>query len=216
MKRTLAIACMALALPSPAMAGDDPDFEKEVKLEKGKAKISFTAVPVAGPAVRAAAMPRIGIGASNAPNFSAYVGQSLERTRKAGVVSASQLGMQMQATQVPAMLDSEVQGMVSGACARGKLDFLLFVSSGLPSMKTDLTARVFGFGRMRLRTPMEARLYSCKTKQVAWHQQITVETSRGTASMSFSGSTAGLAGGPEAERKLSEIFAEKLVADLSL
>lgn len=204
---------LATTITTAAYAGD-ANFSRQVKLSKGKAKVEFTSLSAESSPTGPAQHPRLGIAPSLNPSFANFLAKHMDDSARVEVIPPSKFSSNSAfASGFEQMLRSELESAVISNCRTAKLDYLLLFGSPQQSQKTDVTAFVFGLGRMRMRSTIETRLYDCRTRKSVWVQKVQFETSQGMAGMAFGGTGAGF-GGPEAEQAMAGIFAEKLTADL--
>lgn len=210
---TLIAITLAATIATSAIAGD-ANFSRQVKLSKGKAKVEFTTLAAEGSPTGPAQHPRLGIAPSLNATFANFLAKGMDDGARVEVVPPSKFNSNSAfATGFEQMLRSELESAVTSSCKTAKLDYLLLFGSPQQSQKTDVTAFVIGMGRMRMRNTVETRLYDCRTRKSVWVQKVQFETSQGMMGMAFGGTGAGF-GGPEAEKAMAGIFAEKLTLDL--
>lgn len=210
MRFPIIAAALAIALPQTALA-QDPELVREVKLSKGKAKVKFYGLPTDGAATGPRQTPTVGVAPSPNMGLGNYIAKSFDDTRKVVVVPPSRFGETSQfETGFDSMIRSDLEREISAACKSQKLNYLLLMSPPDASFKMDPSIFMFGLGRTRFRNVVEARLYDCPTSKIVWNQRLLLESSQGTMSATFEGTT--MATG-ESERAFAQMIVEKISAD---
>lgn len=210
----LSLALAAIFIASQAEGTER--FSREAKLAKGKAKVEVTP---GTPETTASRInhPRLGIAPSPSASFGNFLARAFDESGKVDIVPPSRLqaAYRTLGAGFEQLMRSELSEAIGDTCRAGHLDYLLVMGAPQMSMKTDVTAFIVGFGRMRMRNRQESRLYECRSRKTVWVADALFETSQGTMSSALTGNSAGaLLGGPEAEQAMAKIYGEKLAADM--
>lgn len=212
--KKLLLGILVTALAGAAMSAEKPEYSKEIKLSKGKAKFQVWPLPTEASPSGPPQNPRFGIAPTAGASFANYLAKSADDTRRMQVMplgrvtenSPFMIGFEQ-------MMRSELETEVNALCRKSKLDYLLLIGAPQMGQKTDATAFLFGLGKMRMRNTIKTQVRDCRSKKIVWHKEVLLETSQGMLSAA-GGVGAGLFGGPESEQAFAALFTEKLIADL--